>query len=159
MATMDIIKLQGGQPANFLDIGGGATHEQIMESIKLLENDDDISAIFINIFGGIMSCDMIASSIIRAAEEANATKPIVLRLKGNNSESAKKMIEGKEQRLSIYFCEEMDKAAELAVTLACEKNSQFCSVNRLQSSTNTSSPNKESEENQWKIPQFRENKQ
>lgn len=94
MATMDIIKLYGGDPANFLDLGGGANHEQILESIKLLETDSEVSTIFINIFGGIMKCDMIASSIIKAAEEIKPTKPIVLRLKGNKSEEAKKMMLG-----------------------------------------------------------------
>ena len=82
-----------------------------MEAIKLLESDNDISSLFINIFGGIMSCDIIASSIIRAAEEINATKPIVLRLKGNNSESAKKMINGRKEKMQIYFCDEIDEAA------------------------------------------------
>ena len=86
-----------------------------MEAIKLLESDPNINAIVLNIFGGIMSCDKIAASIIRAADEVQTTKPIVLRLKGNNSESAKKMIEGKEESLGIYYCEQMDKAAELAV--------------------------------------------
>jgi succinyl-CoA synthetase beta subunit len=105
MATMDIIKLYGGDPANFLDLGGGASHEQILEAIKLLETDHEVSCIFINIFGGIMKCDMIASSIIRAAEEIKPTKPIVLRLMGTNSEAAKKMIEGKEDVLGIYFSE------------------------------------------------------
>jgi succinyl-CoA synthetase beta subunit len=118
MATMDTIKLYGGDPSNFLDLGGGASHEQIFESIKLLETDEEVATIFINIFGGIMKCDMIASSIIRAAEEIKATKPIVLRLKGTKSDEAKKMIEGKEDSLGIYFCEEMDVAAELAVELA-----------------------------------------
>lgn len=111
MASMDIIKVFGGDPANFLDIGGGASHEQIIESIKLLETDKDVTAIFINIFGGIMKCDMIASSIIRAAEEIKASKPIVLRLKGNKSDEAKRMIQGQEETLGIYFSEEMDKAA------------------------------------------------
>jgi len=69
MSTMDTIKLCGGEPANFLDIGGGANHEMIMEAIKLLENDEDINSILINIFGGILSCDILASSIIRAVEE------------------------------------------------------------------------------------------
>ena len=69
MSTMDTIKLCGGEPANFLDIGGGANHETVMEAIKLLENDEDINSILINIFGGILSCDILASSIIRAAEE------------------------------------------------------------------------------------------
>lgn len=125
MATMDVIKHYGGEPANFLDIGGGASHEQIIESIKLLETDKDVNTIFINIFGGIMKCDMIASSIIRAAEEINKTKPIILRLKGNKSEEAKKMIEGKEDILGIYFTEEMDVAAELAVELAKKQEQAY----------------------------------
>lgn len=120
MATMDAIKLYGGQPANFLDIGGGATHEQIMEAIKILENDPHITSIVLNIFGGIMSCDKIAASIMRAVDEITTTKPIVLRLKGTHSDSAKKMIEGKEESLGVYFCEEMDKAAELAVQLSAK---------------------------------------
>lgn len=96
-----------------------------MEAIKLLESDPEIAAIFINIFGGIMSCDMIASSIIRAAEEIKPTKPIVLRLKGNNSDSAKEMIESVRQKenLGIYFCEEIDEAATLAVKLANQMKS------------------------------------
>ncbi|CDW89196.1 succinyl-ligase beta-chain [Stylonychia lemnae] len=118
MATCDIIKLYGGEPSNFLDTGGGASHEQIAESIKLLETDVEVSTIFINIFGGIMKCDMIAQSIIRATEELNTKKPIVLRLKGNNSELARNMIKGREEQLGIYFCETMDQAAELAVDLA-----------------------------------------
>lgn len=118
LATMDTIQFYGGTPANFLDIGGGATHEQIMEAIKILENDPKITAIVLNIFGGIMSCEKIAASIIQAVNEITTTKPIVLRLKGNHSDSAKKMMEGKEESLGIYYCEEMDKAAELAVKLS-----------------------------------------
>ena len=89
MASMDTVKVYGGEPTNFLDIGGGASHEQIFESIKLLEGDDEVSCIFINIFGGILKCDILATSIVRAAEELNTKKPIVLRLKGNNSKLAK----------------------------------------------------------------------
>ena len=89
-----------------------------MEAIKILENDPAITSIILNIFGGIMSCDKIAASIIRAVDEITTTKPIVLRLKGTHSESAKKMIEGKEESLGIFFSEEMDKAAELAVQLS-----------------------------------------
>lgn len=70
MATMDIIQLYGGQPSNFLDIGGGGTHEQIIESIRLLENDPEVKTILMNIFGGIMHCDKLAASIIRASDEA-----------------------------------------------------------------------------------------
>lgn len=86
-----------------------------MEAIKLLETDPSVDSIIINIFAGMINCEMIASSIIRATRELIAKKPIVLRLKGNNYESAKKMILGKEESLGIYYCEEMDKAAELAV--------------------------------------------
>ena len=120
MATMDIIKLKGGEPANFLDVGGTASHEQIMEAVKLLENDERIGSIIFNIFGGIMSCERIAASILKAAEEIKVSKPIVLRLKGNNSASAKEMIESKGSNLGLYFCDQMDIAAELAVKLAKE---------------------------------------
>jgi len=126
MATMDIIKLHGGEPANFLDVGGTATHEQIMEAIKILENDERIGSIIFNIFGGIMSCDRIASSILKAAEEIRVSKPIVLRLKGNNSESAKDMIESKGSNLGIYFCDDMDTAAKMAVKLALENKKIPC---------------------------------
>ena len=111
MASMDCIKYFGGEPANFLDIGGTATHEQIMEAIKLLETDEEITAIYINIFGGITSCDRIASSIIKTAEEINAKTPIVMRLKGNSADSARNMIINRKDNLKIYFEEEMDKAA------------------------------------------------
>lgn len=122
MATMDAINFYGGKPSNFLDIGGGATHEQIMEAIKLLEKDPQISTLVINIFGGILSCDMIASSILQAVEEITPTKPIILRLKGTHAESAKEMIEKKQESMScgLYFCDQIDAAAELAVKLAKE---------------------------------------
>ena len=92
MATMDILKHYGGNPANFLDVGGSAEDEQMIEAIKLLNNDPEVDAIFINIFGGILKCDHIASSIIRAAEIITLDKPIILRLKGTNSDIAKTMI-------------------------------------------------------------------
>lgn len=85
MATMDIIKHYGGNPANFLDVGGSAEDEQMIEAIKLLNNDPEVDSIFINIFGGILKCDNLANSIIRAAEQISLSKPIVLRLKGTNS--------------------------------------------------------------------------
>jgi succinyl-CoA synthetase beta subunit len=85
-----------------------------------LENDDRIGSIIFNIFGGIMSCDRIAASILKAAEEIQCTKPIILRLKGSHSESAKLMIEQRGSDLGIYFCDDMDTAAELAVKLARE---------------------------------------
>ena len=115
MATMDIIKHYGGDPSNFLDLGGGATHEQIIEAINLLEEDGEVSAIFLNIFGGILRCDKIAASVISATEELKTTKPIVVRLKGTSSIEARKMIEGRENELGIYFSEELDEAARLVV--------------------------------------------
>ena len=86
MSTMDIIKHYGGNPANFLDVGGSADDDQMTEAIKLLSNDDEVKAIFINIFGGILRCDTLAQSIIKAAEQITISKPIVLRLKGTNSD-------------------------------------------------------------------------
>ena len=85
MSTMDIIKLYGGEPANFLDVGGSAEGDQLKEALKLLNNDDEVKAIFVNIFGGILRCDSLAASIIKANKENKFTKPMVLRLKGTNS--------------------------------------------------------------------------
>lgn len=112
MSTMDIIKLYGGNPANFLDVGGSAEDEQILEAIKLLNNDPEVKSIFINIFGGILRCDSIAQSIMIAAETAKLDKPMVLRLKGTNYEKAKEMIRGKEDLLGIFFNDDFDKAAQ-----------------------------------------------
>ena len=92
MATMDIIKHYGGNPANFLDVGGSAEDEQMVEAIKLLNNDPEVDSIFINIFGGILRCDNLAKSIITAAEQISLSKPIVLRLKGTNSLIARDII-------------------------------------------------------------------
>lgn len=95
MSTMDIIALYGGTPANFLDVGGSADGDQMTEAIKILNSDDEVKAIFVNIFGGILQCDVLTQSILNAAKEVGLKKPIVLRLKGTNSDIAKKMLEGK----------------------------------------------------------------
>ena len=92
MATMDIIKLYGGQPANFLDVGGGATKERVIEAFKLILADTQVKAILINIFGGIVRCDMIAEAIIAAVKEVNVTVPVVVRLEGNNAEIGSKLL-------------------------------------------------------------------
>ena len=92
MSTMDIIKLYGGNPANFLDVGGSAEDQQMVEAIKLLDNDPEVDSIFINIFGGILRCDSLANSIVTVAKEIGLKKPIVLRLKGTNADKAKAMI-------------------------------------------------------------------
>jgi len=92
MATMDIIKLYGGEPANFLDVGGGATKERVTEAFKLILSDKNVEGIFVNIFGGIMRCDVIADGVISAAKEVALNVPLVVRLEGTNVELGKKML-------------------------------------------------------------------
>ena len=92
MATMDIIKLYGGQPANFLDVGGGATKERVIEAFKLILSESSVQGVLINIFGGIVRCDMIAEAIIAAVKEVNVTVPVVVRLEGNNAELGKQLL-------------------------------------------------------------------
>jgi len=111
MSTMDIIKLYGGEPANFLDVGGSADGDQMTEAVKLLNNDEEVKAIFVNIFGGILKCDVLTQSILNAAKLVGLTKPIVLRLKGTNADIAKKMLEGKQEELGIFYEEDFDTAA------------------------------------------------
>ena len=92
MATMDIIKYDGGEPANFLDVGGGATEEQVTAAFKIITADPKVKAIFVNIFGGIMKCDMIADGVIAAVKEVGLKVPLVVRLEGTNVELGKKML-------------------------------------------------------------------
>ena len=92
MATMDIIKLYGGEPANFLDVGGGATEEQVTEAFKIILSDPKVKGIFVNIFGGIMQCDTIAEGVIAAVKEVGLKVPLVVRLEGTNVELGKKML-------------------------------------------------------------------
>lgn len=112
MSTMDIVKSYGGEPANFLDVGGSAEGEQLVEALKLLNTDPEVEAIFVNIFGGILRCDNLAASIIQANRENSFHKPMVLRLKGTNSDIAKEMIAGKEKELNIFYNEDFDSAAQ-----------------------------------------------
>ena len=118
MATMDIIKHYGGYPANFLDVGGSAEDYQMIEAIKLLNNDPEVDAIFINIFGGILRCDNLANSIIKAAEDISLNKPIVLRLKGTYADKARDLIKGREKELGIFFDDDFDSAARQVVSVA-----------------------------------------
>ena len=92
MGTMDIVKLHGGQPANFLDVGGGATKERVVEAFKIILSDDAVKAVFINIFGGIMKCDIIADGIVAAAKEVNLSVPLVVRLEGTNVQQGKDIL-------------------------------------------------------------------
>jgi len=116
MATMDVLSLHGGQPANFLDVGGGATPETVKKAFEILLTDPKVKSIFINIFGGIMRCDYIAEGVIKATKELNLTIPLVVRLKGTKEQEAKQMI--KESGLKIVAFDSLDEAAERAVQLA-----------------------------------------
>jgi len=116
MATMDIIKLHGGAPANFLDVGGGATASQVKEAFKIITGDPKVNAIMVNIFGGIMRCDVIAEGIILAAKELNLATPIVVRLQGTNVDEAKLMIGS--AGLKILPVDNLDEAARLSVKLS-----------------------------------------
>merc|ERR1712062_532621 len=116
MATMDIIKLHGGSPANFLDVGGGATAHQVKEAFKIITGDPKVNAILVNIFGGIMRCDVIAEGIIAAARELNLSAPIVVRLQGTMVDEAKVLIAA--AGLKILPCSDLEEAARLAVKLS-----------------------------------------
>merc|ERR1712020_671443 len=116
MATMDIIKLHGGSPANFLDVGGGATANQVKEALKIITGDPKVNAILVNIFGGIMRCDVIAEGIIAAARELKLMTPIVVRLQGTNVDEAKVMIGS--SGLKILPVDNLDEAARLSCKLS-----------------------------------------
>lgn len=113
MATMDIIKLKGGQPANFLDVGGGATKERVVEAFKLILEDKSVKGVLINIFGGIVRCDMIAEAIVAAVKEVNVTVPVVVRLEGNNAELGAKILN--ESGLKLTSADGLNDAAEKIV--------------------------------------------
>jgi len=116
MATMDVLSLHGGQPANFLDVGGGATPETVKQAFEILLEDPKVKSIFINIFGGIMRCDYIAEGVIRATKELNLSVPLVVRLKGTKEQEAKEMI--RESGLKIEAFDSLDEAAARASQLA-----------------------------------------
>ena len=116
MATMDIIKFYGGEPANFLDVGGGATEEQVTEAFKILIADKKVKAILVNIFGGIMKCDVIAQGIIDAAKSVKLSVPLVVRLEGTNVERGKQML--KESGLALIAADDLADAAQKVVGAA-----------------------------------------
>jgi succinyl-CoA synthetase beta subunit len=119
MGTMDIVQLHGGSPANFLDVGGGATKERVVEAFKIILSDNNVKVVLINIFGGIVRCDLIADGVIGAVEEVGVTVPVVVRLEGNNAElGAKKLAES---GLSIIAATSLTDAAKQAVA-AVEAN-------------------------------------
>ena len=116
MATMDIIKLAGGAPANFLDVGGGANKEQIRNAFKILTSDKNVRAVLINIFGGILRCDILAAGVIVAVQELGVRVPIVIRMEGTNVEEGKRLL--KESGLNFTTANSMGEAAEQVVALA-----------------------------------------
>ncbi len=118
MATMDIIQLHGAQPANFLDVGGGATQERVKAAFKIILADPNVEAILINIFGGIMRCDIIAEGIVAAAKETNLSVPIVVRLQGTNKELGKEILSS--SKLPIIAADDLEEAAIKVVQAANE---------------------------------------
>ena len=120
MATMDIIKLYGEKPANFLDVGGGATKEQVMNAFKIILSDESVKGILVNIFGGIMRCEIIAQGIIDTANELNLSIPLVVRLEGTNVELGKKYLD--ESGLNIISANDLDEAAKKIVSAVSKGN-------------------------------------
>ena len=116
MATMDIIKLAGGEPANFLDVGGGANAEQIRNAFKILTSDPNVKAVLINIFGGILRCDVLARGVIEAVRELGVTAPIVIRMEGTNVDEGKRLL--RESGMNFATADAMDEAAARVVQLA-----------------------------------------
>ncbi len=115
MATMDIIKYSGGMPANFLDVGGGVSEEAVKNAFKILISDEDVKAALINIFGGIVRCDLVAKGIVKAAKELDLKIPMVVRLEGTNADTGKKILE--DSGLAFYSAVSMKEAAEKVVPL------------------------------------------
>ena len=113
MATMDVIKLEGGEPANFLDVGGGATKERVTTAFKLILSSDKVKAIFVNIFGGIVRCDMIAEGIIAAVKDVGVKVPVIVRLEGTNVEAGKALL--RESGLAIITADDINDGARKAV--------------------------------------------
>jgi succinyl-CoA synthetase beta subunit len=116
MGTMDIVKLHGGKPANFLDVGGGATKERVVEAFKIILSDENVKAVFINIFGGIVRCDMIAEGVIGAVKEVGVKVPVVVRLQGNNAELGAKVLG--DSGLNIIADTDLTGAAQKVVAAA-----------------------------------------
>ena len=116
MGTMDIVKLHGGDPANFLDVGGGATKERVTEAFKIILSDDNVKAVLINIFGGIVRCDLIAEGVIGAVEEVGVTVPVVVRLEGNNAARGREVLAA--SGLNIEAAESLADAAQKVVVAA-----------------------------------------
>lgn len=118
MATMDLVKLKGGKPANFLDVGGGTSIEKVSEAFKLILSDSNVKAVLVNIFGGIVKCDVIAQGILAAVKEVHVTLPVVVRLEGTNVEEGRALLSN--TGLNLYAADDLAHAAEQVVALAGE---------------------------------------
>lgn len=121
MATMDLIAFNGGKPANFLDLGGGATKEQVLRSFEILTSDPNVKAIFVNIFGGITRCDVVAQGILEASQELKMNRPLIVRLVGNNADKAKEIINSPELKktgLKITYVQDFSEAAKTVCRMA-----------------------------------------
>jgi len=116
MGTMDIVQLNGGSPANFLDVGGGATKERVAEAFKIILSDEKVRAVLINIFGGIVRCDLIAEGVIGAVKDVGVAVPVVVRLEGNNADLGSKKLA--ESGLDIIAANGLAEAAKLVVQAA-----------------------------------------
>jgi len=119
MATMDIIKLYGATPANFLDVGGGATKEKVAAAFKIITSDPSVKGILVNIFGGIMRCDVVAEGVVAAVREVGLTVPLVVRLEGTNVELGKKVI--RQSGLNVVSADDLDDAAQKIVRATRKK--------------------------------------
>jgi succinyl-CoA synthetase beta subunit len=120
MATMDLIQKEGGEPANFLDVGGGTTADRVAEAFKLILSDKKVKSILVNIFGGIVRCDLIAEGIIQAAKEVKLSLPVVVRLEGTNAAIGRELLAN--SQMSIYAAQDLTDAARKAVAAAGESN-------------------------------------
>ncbi|PYU16387.1 MAG: succinate--CoA ligase subunit beta, partial [Acidobacteria bacterium] len=116
MATMDIIKYAGGSPANFLDVGGGASADQVKNAFRILMNDPAVKAVFINIFGGILRCDVLATGVVAAAKDLQLKVPVVVRMEGTNVEVGQQIL--RESALNFTIANDMKDGAQKVVKLA-----------------------------------------
>ena len=124
MATVDIIKFYGGEPANFLDVGGDSTVEKIAEAFRIMQSDDQVHSVFVNIFGGINKCDVIAAGIVEAAKVVGLRVPVVARLDGTNVAAGRKILQDAKVP-GVYMAEKMDEGAKQAVELAAKKAAEL----------------------------------
>ncbi len=118
MATMDLVKLKGGAPANFLDVGGGTTTDKVCEAFKLILSDNNVKAVLVNIFGGIVHCDVIAKGILTAVDEVHVKVPVVVRLEGTNAEKGRELLNNSD--FGVVAADDLASAAEQVVSLAKE---------------------------------------